>query len=73
MTPRIQYVTTPDGVRIGYATFGEGDGVPLVVLRPRRCGFVCGWYSALYVCSVCLVQKVATRWMTQNIATLPMT
>ena len=34
MTPRIQYVTTPDGVRIAYATFGEGDGVPLVVLRP---------------------------------------
>jgi class 3 adenylate cyclase len=33
MTPRIQYVTTPDGVRIAYATFGEGDGVPLVVLR----------------------------------------
>ena len=33
MTPHIQYVTTPDGVRIAYATFGEGDGVPLVVLR----------------------------------------
>jgi class 3 adenylate cyclase len=33
MTPRIQYVTTPDGVRIAYATFGEGDGVPLVALQ----------------------------------------
>jgi hypothetical protein len=36
MTPRIQYVTTPDGVRIAYATFAEGDGVPLVVLRPSQ-------------------------------------
>ena len=34
MTPRIQYVTTSDGVRIAYATVGDGDGVPLVVLRP---------------------------------------
>lgn len=34
MTPRIQYVTTADGVRIAYTTFGEGDGVPVVVLRP---------------------------------------
>jgi class 3 adenylate cyclase len=34
MTPRIQYVSAPDGVRIAYATFGEGDGVPLVVLQP---------------------------------------
>jgi CheY-like chemotaxis protein len=40
MTPRIQYVTTPDGVRIAYATFGEGDGVPLVVLRPSRLSHV---------------------------------
>ncbi|MFN2377901.1 MAG: alpha/beta fold hydrolase, partial [Candidatus Binatia bacterium] len=35
MTPRIQYVTTTDGVRIAYSTFGEGEGVPLVVLRPE--------------------------------------
>jgi len=34
MTPRIQYATTTDGVRIAYSTFGEGEGVPLVVLRP---------------------------------------
>jgi len=40
MTPRIQYVTTPDGVRIAYATFGEGDGVPLVVLRPSMLSHV---------------------------------
>src|SRR2546422_10527791 len=40
MTPRIQYVTTPDGVRIAYATFGEGDGVPLVVLRPSQMSHV---------------------------------
>ena len=40
MTPRIQYVTTPDGVRIAYATFGEGDGVPLVVLRPSQLSHV---------------------------------
>ncbi len=40
MTPRIQYVTTPDGVRIAYATFGEGDGVPLVVLRPSQVSHV---------------------------------
>jgi class 3 adenylate cyclase len=33
-TPRIQYVTTADGVRIAYAMFGEGDGVPVVMLRP---------------------------------------
>src|SRR6185369_12629598 len=35
VTPRIQYATTTDGVRIAYSTFGEGDGVPLVVLRPE--------------------------------------
>ncbi|MGH7895761.1 MAG: alpha/beta fold hydrolase, partial [Candidatus Binatia bacterium] len=40
MTPCIQYVTTPDGVRIAYATFGEGDGVPLVVLRPSQVSHV---------------------------------
>jgi class 3 adenylate cyclase len=40
MTPRIQYVTTPDGVRIAYATFGEGDGVPLVVLRSSQVSHV---------------------------------
>jgi class 3 adenylate cyclase len=31
--PHVQYVTTLDGVRIAYATFGTGGGVPLVVLR----------------------------------------
>jgi class 3 adenylate cyclase len=31
--PHVQYVTTPDGVRIAYATFGSGGGVPLVFLR----------------------------------------
>ncbi len=31
--PHVQYVTTADGVRIAYATFGSGGGVPLVVLR----------------------------------------
>jgi pimeloyl-ACP methyl ester carboxylesterase len=40
MMPRIQYVTTPDGVRIAYATFGEGDGVPLVVLRSSQVSHV---------------------------------
>ena len=40
MTPRIQYVTTPDGVRIAYATVGEGDGVPLVMLRPAQLSHV---------------------------------
>src|SRR2546428_10118161 len=25
--PHVQYVTTPDGVRIAYATFGSGGGV----------------------------------------------
>jgi len=34
MAPRVQYVTTPDGVRIAYTTFGDGDRVPVVVLRP---------------------------------------
>lgn len=34
MTPRIQYVTAADGVRIAYTIFGEGDGVPVVALRP---------------------------------------
>src|SRR5262245_49796486 len=40
MTPRIYCITTPDGVRIAYATFGEGDGVPLVVLRPSQVSHV---------------------------------
>lgn len=34
MAPRIQYATAADGVRIAYTTFGDGDRVPLVVLRP---------------------------------------
>ncbi|HEY2774371.1 MAG TPA: alpha/beta fold hydrolase [Candidatus Binatia bacterium] len=40
MTPRIQYVTTTDGVRIAFSAFGEGDGVPLVVLRPAMLSHV---------------------------------
>lgn len=34
LQPHVQYVTTSDGVRIAYAVFGSGGGVPLVVLRP---------------------------------------
>jgi class 3 adenylate cyclase len=34
VTPRIQYATAADGVRIAYAVFGAGDDVPIVALRP---------------------------------------
>jgi hypothetical protein len=36
MNPRVQYVTAPDGVRIAYATFGEGDGVVAGSSEPVR-------------------------------------
>ena len=60
MTPRIQYVTASDGGRSAYTSFGDGDGVPVVALRPSLFSNVeAEWQLPLQLDAISRVKRMA--------------
>src|SRR6185503_3305404 len=60
MTPHVQYATAADGARIAYTVFGEGDGVPLVVLAPSMLSHVgAEWHLSPRIRAVRAIEPLA--------------